>query len=54
MGGRVGPVLRNEPHDSATAAIDWPDQIQREAARPRTGRFRREPARTEQQETLRR
>ena len=52
VGGRFGPVLRTQTHDSAARAMDWPEEMQREEdrkirARRRTGRFSRDSERRE-------
>jgi hypothetical protein len=45
IGGHVGPVLRTGPPiDSAAEAMEWPDEMQQQAARRRkSGRFARDP-----------
>jgi hypothetical protein len=54
IGNRLGPVLRNAPHDSAAEAMEWPEEQRRQAARRRTGRFTRDAKQETKQETLRR
>lgn len=61
VGGRLGPVLRAEPHDSAAKAMEWPDELRREQDRRaragrRTGRFSRDrdsPAADQREGSLR-
>lgn len=61
VGGRVGPVLRTQPSDSAARAMEWPEALRQEEAlharkRRKTGRFAREqhrPAEHRREHSLR-
>jgi hypothetical protein len=56
VGNRFGPVLRSAPHDSAAVTFEWPEEMQEEERRRRTGRFARDrqaPASGSREETLR-
>ena len=56
VGGRFGPVLRTEPHDSLAQALQWQDQMEASGPEPsaehasgerrRSRRFRRDDPRT--------